>query len=197
MSASTKQGAGGAPAGMPSSIRINIIRALVLVAVIGLSIYVFTIREQAPRLRSYGYPGIFLISVLADATVVLPAPGIAVVFAMGSVFNPLFVGLAAGAGAALGETTGYAAGFGGQGVLEHTEVYSRVMRWMRRYGSLTILLLAAVPNPFFDVAGMAAGALRMPIRQFLLWCFIGKTAKMLFLAYTGAYSVGWIVDTFK
>jgi membrane protein YqaA with SNARE-associated domain len=197
MSVRAEEGSTGAPVRKPSAIRPGIVRALVLAAVICLSIYVFTIRAQAHKLAAYGYPGIFLISVLANATVVLPAPGIAVVFAMGSVFNPLFVGLAAGAGAAVGEITGYAAGFGGQGVLEHTEAYDRIMNWMRRYGSPTILLLAALPNPFFDLAGMAAGALRMPVRQFLFWCFVGKTAKMLFLAYTGAYSMGWLVDTFK
>ena len=55
--------------------------------------------------------------VVANATLLLPAPGIAVVFAMGSVFNPFLVSLAAGTGAAVGEMSGYAAGFSGQGVL--------------------------------------------------------------------------------
>ncbi|MFH1186033.1 MAG: VTT domain-containing protein [Chloroflexota bacterium] len=183
---------GGAEAPRPSTLRLNLIRALVLLAVIGISAYIFTIRDQAERLAVYGYPGIFLISVLANATILLPAPGIAVVFAMGSVFQPLLVALSAGTGATIGEISAYAAGFSGQAVIERTAIYARIVPWMHRYGGLTTLLLAAVPNPFFDLAGMAAGALRMPLAPFLVWCLLGKCIKMLIFAYTGAYSVEWL-----
>ena len=52
------------------------------------------------------------------------------------------------------------------------------------------------PNPLFDLAGMAAGALRMPVAKFLLWAWIGKTIKMLLFAYAGATSVGWMMSLF-
>ena len=175
-----------------STLRLNILRILSLVAVIGISVYIFTIRAQAEKLAAYGYPGIFIISILANATILLPAPGVAVVFAMGSVFNPFFVGLVAGAGAAIGEISGYMAGFSGQGVIENIKLYNRISSWMQRFGAATILLLAAIPNPFFDLGGMAAGALKMPIQKFLFWCLIGKIIKMLFFAYTGAYSINWL-----
>jgi uncharacterized membrane protein YdjX (TVP38/TMEM64 family) len=55
-----------------------------------------------------------------------------------------------------------------------------------------ILLLAFIPNPFFDLAGAAAGALRMPLRKFLLWVWIGKFLKMLAFAYAGAASNDWV-----
>jgi membrane protein YqaA with SNARE-associated domain len=129
---------------------------------------------------------------MANATILLPAPGVAVVFAMGSVFQPLLVALCAGAGAAIGELTSYAAGFGGQVVVERMEVYARIVPWMRRYGGPTTFLLAAVPNPFFDLAGIAAGALRMPFVPFLMWCLLGECVKMLVFAYTGAYSIKWL-----
>ena len=63
---------------------------------------------------------------------------------------------------------------------------------MRRYGASPRFVLAAIPNPFFDLAGMAAGALRMPLLPFLFWCLLGKSIKMLFFAYTGAYSIEWL-----
>jgi uncharacterized membrane protein YdjX (TVP38/TMEM64 family) len=176
---------------------LNVLRIIALLAVIGLSIYIFTIRAQAEKLASYGYPGIFIISILANATVLLPAPGVAVVFAMGGVFNPFFVGLVAGLGAAVGEISGYVAGFGGQGVVENIRLYNRITLWMQHYGSLTIFLLAAIPNPFFDLAGMAAGALKMPLQKFIFWCVIGKIIKMLIFAYTGAYSLGWLSGLMK
>jgi uncharacterized membrane protein YdjX (TVP38/TMEM64 family) len=49
-----------------------------------------------------------------------------------------------------------------------------------------VLLLAFLPNPLFDLTGIAAGALKMPLRAFLLWCWIGKTSKMLLVALAGA-----------
>ncbi|MFN2237428.1 MAG: hypothetical protein ACK2U1_24615, partial [Anaerolineales bacterium] len=67
---------------------LTLARILALVAVIGISIFVFSIRDRADEFAVYGYPGIFVIAFLANATVLLPAPGIAVVFAMGAVFNP-------------------------------------------------------------------------------------------------------------
>ena len=168
---------------------LTIARVLALVVVIGISVFVYSIRDQVEEFAIYGYPGIFVISFLANATVLLPAPGIAVVFAMGAIFNPILVGIAAGAGGALGELSGYLAGFSGQAVVERTDIYERMVLWMKRNGNLTVLLLAAIPNPFFDLTGIAAGALKMPIPRFLFWCFIGITIKMTVFAFLGSVSL--------
>jgi membrane protein YqaA with SNARE-associated domain len=179
------------------NIWINLLRLAVLLVVIVFSVFVFTIRDEAGRLAAYGFPGIFVVSLLANATLLLPAPGIAVVFAMGSVLHPFLVALAAGAGAAIGELTGYAAGFSGQAVLERSSIYARVIPYVQRYGGWTILAMAAVPNPFFDLVGVAAGALKIKLHRFLLWCLLGETIKMLIFAYTGAYSIDWLVNLLK
>ncbi|MCI0522013.1 MAG: VTT domain-containing protein [Chloroflexi bacterium] len=167
-----------------------IFRILALLAVLALSIFIYTIRDRAEQLAIYGYPGIFLLAFLSYATVLLPAPGVAVVFTMGAVFNPLAVALAAGAGAALGEISGYLAGFSGQTVIQRAPLYNRLNDWMRKNGPLSVLLLSAVPNPFFDLAGVIAGALKMPLRSFLFFCWLGETLKMLFFAYVGAGVLG-------
>ncbi|MEW6568986.1 MAG: VTT domain-containing protein [Chloroflexota bacterium] len=172
--------------------RLRVARVLALAAVVAITAFVFSVRDQAEQLGAYGYPGIFLISVLANATVILPAPGIAITFAMGAVFHPVAVALAAGTGAALGELTGYLAGFSGQGVVENAALYDRLKGWMQRYGGWAILALAFIPNPFFDLAGAAAGALRMPLRRFLTWVWLGKVAKMLVIAYAGSASIDWL-----
>ena len=88
---------------MSSKQRTNLLRVLVLLFVIAVSIYIFSIRDQAKELAKFGYPGIFFLSILANATVILPAPGVLFVFAMGAVFNPVGVAIAAGAGAAIAE----------------------------------------------------------------------------------------------
>jgi len=169
------------------------VRVLLLVGIIGLSVFIYSIREDAARLAAYGYPGIFLLSFLAYATVLLPAPGLLIVFAMGSILNPVGVALAAGAGATLGEFSGYLAGFTGRAVIERSAKYERLSGWMKKNGPLTILVLSAIPNPVFDIAGMTAGVLKMPVPRFLLWCWIGETIKMLVLAYGGASSLRFLL----
>ncbi len=170
---------------------------LALLSVVGISVFIFSIRDRVHEFAAFGYPGIFLIALLANATVFLPAPGIAVVFAMGNIFHPLGVGLAAGTGGALGELSGYLAGVSGQTVMERSQLYKKIHPWVEKYGPWTILVLSAIPNPMFDLAGVAAGAVRMPLWQFLLFCWIGQLIKMTFFAYAGAYSLTWLVNFFQ
>lgn len=179
--------------------RTTILRIISLLAVVAISVFIFSIRHQTKALVALGYPGIFVISIMANATVLLPAPGVAVVFAMGGsrVFNPLILGVVAGVGSALGELSGYLAGFSGQAVIERGGIYDAIHPYIQKYGAVTIFVLAAIPNPFFDLGGIAAGALKMPIRTFLTWCILGKIIKMLIFAYAGAYSVGWLFNLMK
>jgi uncharacterized membrane protein YdjX (TVP38/TMEM64 family) len=166
--------------------RLNLVRALVLVAVIAITAVLFIYRKEVQKFGALGYPGIFFISMLSNATLILPVPGVLFTSAMGAVFNPWWVALAAGTGAAIGELTGYMAGFSGQAVIENKKWYERVSGWMKKYGDITILVLAFVPNPVFDIAGMVAGALRMPLWRYLLMSWIGKVGKMLLFAFGGA-----------
>lgn len=165
--------------------------------VIGITVYIYSIRERVEDFAAYGYPGIFLIALMANATVFLPAPGVAVVFAMGSIFNPIGVALAAGTGGALGELSGFLAGFSGQAVVERTDIYNRIHPWIEKYGGWAILVLSAIPNPFFDIAGVAAGMAKMNVWRFLLFCWIGQLIKMAMFAYAGAYSIDWIASFYE
>ncbi len=178
------------------NIKLVLIRVAALLLVIGISIFIFLVRDQADKLVIYGYPGVFLISFMAYATVILPAPGLAVIFGLAGVLNPLAVGLVAGAGAAAGETVGYLAGYSGQAVIEKRQEYERIAAWMKKNAPATIFLLSVIPNPFFDLAGIAAGAFRIPIQKFLLYCWAGETLKMLFFAYLGSYSISLIESFF-
>ena len=67
-------------------------------------------------------------------------------------------------------------------------------RWLKwgLLGALAILILAAVPNPFFDLAGIAAGITKLPLKSFLIACWIGQTIKMSAFAYAGAASLNWL-----
>ena len=169
--------------------RLALVRILALVFVISLTVILLLNRNRVSQLAGFGYPGIFLVSMLTNATIILPLPGVLITSAMGAVFNPFWVALAAGTGAAMGELSGYLAGFSGQGVAAKAPVYITLEGWIKRFGGPAIFLLALVPNPLFDVGGMIAGALRMPMPRFLFWCILGKVLKMLAFAYGGSFGI--------
>jgi membrane protein YqaA with SNARE-associated domain len=167
----------------------KLFRFLVVALVIAISASIFAFREHFAELAAVGYPGIFLVSLLSSATIVLPAPSLALVFAMGSALPWLPVGLAAGAGEALGELTGYLAGIGGRAIVEDQKGYERLTTWMERRGGITIFVLSVIPNPLFDLAGIAAGTLRYPVWRFLLFCWLGKSIKTTIVALAGSQSI--------
>jgi uncharacterized membrane protein YdjX (TVP38/TMEM64 family) len=171
---------------------LTIIRLAGVLLVMVVTIIIFLNRDQVKNLEALGIPGVFLISIITNASVFLPVPGVVFTSAMGAIFNPFWVALAAGAGSAIGELSGYLAGYSGRAVIKETDRYRRLTDWMRKYGEITILFLAFVPNPAFDLAGIIAGVLKMPVRRFLFWCLIGKTLKMLLFAYFGSTLVGWL-----
>ena len=174
---------------MTAKQRLTIARILALVLAVAISILIYSMRDQAKELVQYGYIGIFLVSILANGTILFPVPGILFVFALGAVYNPVGVAVAAGLGAAIGELTGYLAGFSGQAVVENVDVYDKILRWLdthELYSSLGLTALAAVPNPFFDIVGIAAGTLKIPVVRFLVFVAIGQIIKMFFFAYLGS-----------
>ena len=63
---------------------------------------------------------------------------------------------------------------------------------MERYGVGVILFLSIIPNPIFDFMGIAAGALRYPLKKFLLVGWFGKTLKGILIAYTCLWIVEWV-----
>lgn len=168
-------------------------RFAALLLVFGISITIFSLSDKIEQLKTLGYAGAFAIMLLGNATIVLPAPGLALVFALGSAFSPIWIGLAGGTGAALGELTGYLAGLSGRSAIEEQTLYRRFKRWTEDYGSIALLVLSIIPNPFFDLAGLAAGALGFVWWRFLLVTWVGKTIQAFLIAHAGALSADWVL----
>jgi membrane protein YqaA with SNARE-associated domain len=147
-------------------------------------------------LASYGYFGIFLISLIGSSTIIFPIPSAAFVFAAGLYLNPFLVGLLAGIGAAIGEFTGYVLGLGGRRVAKNKwkKEINKVEKLFQKYGGFFIILIfAATPLPD-DVTGIVAGILKYPIKKFFVASLIGKIILHVILAYAGLYSMKWILD---
>lgn len=164
----------------------NLAKYLGLVAAIVISILVFVFRKSFVRLEGYGYLGIFLISVLGNATVILPVPVVLTAFIGGGILNPAAVGIITAIGAGIGELTGYLAGFSGRAVIKRDKGLLKVEGWLKKYGIWTLFILAAIPNPLFDLAGIVAGAGKIPVWKFLVAVWLGKAVKFLLISYLGA-----------
>lgn len=171
----------------PAHLRIvQILTGIVIAGALAAAVY---FRDRLQELAAYGYAAVFLVGLLSNATIILPIPGLAVSSVLGGVFNPWLVGIVAGIGQTLGELPGYMLGYSGQTLVTRRPLYERLYPWMRRYGVWVIFVLAAIPNPVFDVGGMIAGALRFPLWKFLASCAAGKIIKNILFALAGYYGL--------
>jgi membrane protein DedA with SNARE-associated domain len=152
--------------------------------------------------ETLGYPGIFLANFFGTATGFIPVPGLTaggqalIIAGADELFIPGVI-VAGAAGMTLAESTAYLTGSIGRGLAEERQrPKGKLGEWMHRaaawtdalmahYGFATLLLLAAVPNPFFEFAGITAGAVRMNFWRFLLAVAIGKTIRVVLLVIIG------------
>jgi membrane protein YqaA with SNARE-associated domain len=174
-----------------------ILRWLMIAFSIGIGIAIYATRDIVQQYAGYGYLGVFIISVLGNATLIFPAPSFTVV-AFGAVLNPYLVGILAGFGAAVGEMTGYTLGRGMSPDLDGNvaglgEKQMEWLRWLRprfqRWGVVAIFVLAAIPNPIFDIGGILSGMARMAWWKFLLAAILGKTVRFTLLSIVFGFAV--------
>jgi uncharacterized membrane protein YdjX (TVP38/TMEM64 family) len=165
------------------------IRFFVLLGVVAAVVAVVVYGQQLRRFAVFGYPAIFLVCLITNASVLVPLPGLGITVVGGALFNPFLVGLVGGLGQTTGSLNSYAAGYTSRTALEDLRFYPRVRGWMTRHGSLTIFALAALPNPFFSAAVIVAGDLRMPLARYVLLCLAGKIIKSTTAALAGHYGI--------
>jgi membrane protein YqaA with SNARE-associated domain len=163
------------------------VQILLLFFAVGLSLAIMWFTNQYQHelrnLGQIGYLGLLIISIIGNATLIIPAPVFVVACAAGLIYGPIGVGLVAGLGSALGELTGYMAGAGGKAFIPEGKRYQQLRRFMQRRGMLTIFLLGAIPNPIFDVGGLIAGALRMKAWKFVVAAWAGKAIRLSITAW--------------
>jgi len=181
-----------------SWVKKRLIPILGLLVVIAIVVGVFCLYKYHPekieQLEEFGYLGVFLISLTLNATVVLPAGNFLIMATLGAALpSATLVGIIGGLAAAIGEFTGYAAGYSGRAIVKRRRLYDRLERWMKKWGSLTIFILSVAPL-FFDLAGMAAGILRFPAWKFFLACWLGRTILYIAIAWAGAIGLEWALN---
>jgi len=153
--------------------------------------------EEIEGLQQYGYLGAFLISVLLNATLILPAGNFIILAALGDAVDyPTLVGIMGGLGAAIGESTGYLAGYSGRAIIRKQILYKKMEVWLKKWGSFIIFGLAAAPL-FFDLMGIAAGVLRFPYWRFFVATWLGRTILYVLIAWAGALGWDTLLDLFS
>ena len=101
-------------------------------------------------------------------------------------------------GQPLGETTAYLAGYAGHNAATHIRWYHADPRsygpaWVRS----PLFFVSAVPTPFFDLAGVAAGALDYPFRKFMVYVFAGKLLRLILMAYACRAGIDWLREIYE
>jgi membrane protein YqaA with SNARE-associated domain len=163
-----------------------------ILLVIAISAALFIYGDKFKDLDEFGYLGAFLISLIANASIVLPVPGLALLIGLGNTFNPFLVALFGGIGGALGEVTGYLLGRSGRGITSNNKWYARAENWMKKRGFLTVFCFALLPFLPLDIAGLIAGVSRYSIWKFLLACFLGKLILYTVMVYMGDWGLDWM-----
>ena len=171
---------------MPQKIR-KVLELCLFLAIIALSVGIFLLRGQLQDAGASGYLGLFILCFLANSTVLLPAPSLMIAASFALILNPFLVALVAALGSSLGELIGYVFGSAGR------DLSPRFSRFLERWSgsirspALLVFVLALLPLPLFDLAGIYSGGARMPLVKFFPLCFLGKWIKLL--VYTRAYDI--------
>jgi len=172
----------------------KVLPILGIAIVIAISVGIVLYRDRIAELGVLGYPGIFVVSMIWNSTVLVPIPSFWTYFLLGTIptLQPALIGLAGGSGAAVGELTSYLAGYSGRVILQRRrlKIYTRVENWLKKWGLIVIFGFNLVPFFPFDLVGIAAGAVRFPLWKFYLACLAGRTLSYGFIAFAG--SRGWI-----
>lgn len=143
--------------------------------------------ELLERLGNFGYLGAFVSAAFANATVIVPVPYYPLLIRLGQAFDPWGIVLAAAAGSVIGELVAYFVGRSGRQAVEETRFY----RWVQRQLShpwrapVVLFALSAPPNPLFDVAGLLAGALGIPLWIYVTSTFLGRIVRMAIVVFIG------------
>jgi membrane protein YqaA with SNARE-associated domain len=151
-------------------------------------------------IESFGYLGLFLISIIANATILLPLPLDILILAITSnplgnltIFEILIIGLVVGVGSAIGEMSAYIIGLMGVKSAEkilkvETNKLQEISKRIRSSGMVFIFLGAFTPFPF-DLIGIAAGIIRYDLKRFFIAAALGKIARYTLLAIAGFYGI--------
>lgn len=144
---------------------------------------------------NFGLIGLFIASILANATIIFPIVIEFVVVGAGAaspnIYFAILIGVVCGIGAAIGEMSSYVLGLMGNKYLEKTKPediakVERITQRLKEKGMIIIILGAFTPFPF-DLIGIAAGLVKYDFKRFFIGAVIGKVPRYLIASLTGFF----------
>jgi len=137
--------------------------------------------------QHFGYFGVFLVSFLGTASIIIPIPYTLLILWLGIAgFDPILLTIAGGLGSALGELSGYLLGYYGRKILssERQKKLGYLVKLIGRYGPIAIFIFALTPLPD-DLLFIPLGILRFNLLRAFIPAVLGKLLMSFILAYFG------------
>jgi uncharacterized membrane protein YdjX (TVP38/TMEM64 family) len=158
-------------------------------------IHVIKAHFTLPKTQWIGYLSIFAIILVMNLSFIPIPLVISIMIAAAAVWNPLLVILSSSVGACIGEMSGYYTGILGKKIAipDNLSGYKLMKKWIDKYGFWAIAFLSLQPILPIEVAGIIAGAARMPVRKFLPALILGKIPKYVIIVYAGLGVIRYIL----
>ncbi len=159
----------------------------------------FSVQEASLNLEDWffglaarlGYLGVFLLSLIGAASIIIPIPYTIVIFWLGAYgeMDITLLALTAGLGSALGEILGYIIGYASHGLVSESRKkrLEAMLLLLTRYGYMAPLLIfffALTPLPD-DLIFIPLGLLHYPLWKALIPSLLGKVVMSYLLAQGG------------
>lgn len=147
-------------------------------------------------LLQYSYFGVFLISFIGTASIVVPIPYTLIIFtlSLSGQWNPTLLIIAGGLGSALGELTGYALGYFGRRIIseERQKKMTYLVRLFDRYGPLAIFAFALTPLPD-DLLFIPLGIMKYKFYKAFIPSLIGKLLMIFIIVSSGSMAGDFLI----
>jgi len=137
---------------------------------------------------SFAYAGVFIVTFFANALIAIPIPYIPIVAHIGATAGmPWLVVVLGALASVLGESVAFLAGRAEEGLVSEHPIYKRVHRLAERplRAGAMLFAFAVPPNPIFDVAGLAAGAVGVRYRVFFGAVFAARLIRLAVIVWLG------------
>jgi len=148
---------------------------------------------------TYGYLGVFLVSLISSASIIIPIPSFIVLIGSVPFLDPPLIVIFASLGAAIGELVSYAVGFGGRNLVfiqkqkkKWQKQFDQAEKWFEKHGGFAVIIVfAATPLPH-DVVGLLSGIIEYDVKKFFLATLIGKFIQSFFIVYITFYGLSFL-----
>ncbi len=159
------------------------LQIVLLVVATGASVAAIPFASEIRESGGTGFLVLFVLSIQSGALFMLPGFGFASIGAFTIVFDdPWLPALVGTTGQVIGEMVSYLLGVTGSPWIQRQVTYQRVERWIRRWGLVVVFVIAAIPNPVFDIAGAVAGAAGLGWQRFFVASWAGRLIKNVVIA---------------